>query len=591
MGEWESGRVGEWETDVLFSKSPPLRVSRSAFRKTRNINTESVVTAMPFIPPFDFHEHVLARWAGGEFHATAMTVGMGFLVAAVCGWIGCYLILQGMALLGDAISHTVLLGIVIAFLLTGQVTGLATFAGATLTGILTTVLIEALHSTSRVKEDAAIGIVFTSLFALGVAILGVFAGKAHVDGHLLYGSLEVVASRSSIAFRGTDIPIAVVQMAVIAIVVAGLIVAFYKELLVVSFDPQLATSLGLWPRLIRYSMMAVLSLTVVAAFDSVGAVLVVAMLIAPAATAYLLTRRLPLMFLYSTVAAGVSSLVGFHLSYWLDVSAAGTMVSVACGLFCTAFLFAPEQGLAAAALRRWRLRMRMHQENILRHMLKFETAGAEQPTDPVHIAAALGISHSAVSWAVTMLKRRGWIEAQGDHPKNLRLTSRGRAPAERLDRAHRLWETYLVEQMGVASDHVHPAAEEVEHVLSEQLVERVDDALGHPAIDPHGAPIPRSPIADRAPGTYTLSKLRVGDRARILGLLDAPEGLAAALTEPDRSVVEVVSLGLNLGQEVQLVERSQDPPVWKLELGDGHTRDVPHRLADLVLVQLIEPVK
>ncbi len=547
--------------------------------------------ATPFIPPFDFHEHVLARWSGAEFQSTATTVGMGFLVAAVCGWIGCYLILQGMALLGDAISHTVLLGIVVAFLISGQVAGVAMFVGATVTGVLTTVLIEGLHSTSRVKEDAAIGIVFTSLFALGVVLLSSFAGKAHIDTqHVLYGQLEFVASRASISLAGYKIPVAVIQMAAVAAVVAGLIVAFYKELLVVSFDSQLAASLGLRPALIRYAMMAVLSVTVVAAFDSVGAVLVVAMLIAPAATAYLLTRRLPLMFCYSTVAAAISSLLGFHLSYWLDVSAAGTMVSVACGLFATAFLFAPEQGLAAAGVRRLRLRMRMHQENILRLMLKAEKAPAEQRIDSGQLAATLGISRLAANWAVALLKRRGWIEAQDDQPENLRLTVRGRAPAERLDRAHRLWETYLVEQVGVASDHVHPAAEEVEHVLSEQLVERVDDVLGHPAIDPHGAPIPRSPIADRSPGTYTLSKLRVGDRARIVGLLDAPAGLAAALTEPDRSVVEVVSLGLNLGQEVQLVDRSQDPPLWKLELGDGQTRDVPHRLADLVLVQLIGPI-
>src|SRR5436190_10930320 len=172
-----------------------------------------------FIPPFDFHEHVLARWSGLELHDTVMTVGMGFLVAAVCGWIGCYLILQGMALLGDAISHTVLLGIVIAFLATGQVSGLAMLVGATLTGLLTTVLIEALHSTSRVKEDAAIGIVFTSLFALGVVLLSAFAGKAHIDTqHVLFGQLEV-SSGENMVLGGRDFPVALVKMAAVAAVV------------------------------------------------------------------------------------------------------------------------------------------------------------------------------------------------------------------------------------------------------------------------------------------------------------------------------------------------------------------------------------
>src|SRR5262245_33131324 len=238
----------------------------------------------PFIPPFDLHEHVLARWNAwspdgfnaSPCHDTALTILMGALVAVACGWIGCYLILQGMALVGDAISHTVLLGIVVAFLLTGQVAGVTTFIGAALTGLLTTVLIEGLHSTSRIKEDAAIGIVFTSLFALGVVILGLFAASAHIDTqHALYGSLEVVTSGPTVRLAGIDVPAAVCRMALVAAVVIGLIVAFYKELLVVSFDPQLAAALGMRPRVVRYGMMGVLSLTVVAAFESVGAILAV----------------------------------------------------------------------------------------------------------------------------------------------------------------------------------------------------------------------------------------------------------------------------------------------------------------------------
>jgi len=543
----------------------------------------------PFLPPFDFHEHVVARWTGFEVHDTFCTVLMGSLVAIACGWIGCYLILQGLALLGDAISHTVLLGIVVAHLCREKfktsaefVGSSATFIGAAVTGMLTALLVEGLHSTSRVKEDAAIGIVFTSLFALGVVLLGVFAGSAHIDTqHVLYGNLEFVASGAAIDVGRFSVPVAVCQMAVIAAVLLVLIVAFYKELLVVSFDPQLAVSLGLRPRLIRYAMMAALSLSVVGAFSSVGAVLVVAMLIAPAATAYLLTRRLPMMFLISAAVGIVSSLVGYHVAYWLSVSAAGAMVSVASALFGAEFLFAPEQGLLAMALRRLRLRMRMHQENILRHLLKpgAATEGAER------LAGALGISQLAARWGMASMVRRGWVSA-GPGAVAFDLTPRGRHQAERLDRAHRLWETYLVQQMGLASDHVHPAAEQVEHLLSEQLVENVDDVLGHPTIDPHGAPIPRSPIADRGPGTFTLSKLRIGDRARVVGLSDAPQGLVAALTEPDHSAIEVVELGLTLGQELTVIERSAEPPSWRLALAGGEFRDVSHRLADVVLVQL-----
>jgi len=546
--------------------------------------------SIPLIPPFDFNEYVVSRWSGAEFHDTFVTVVMGFLVAAACGWIGCYLILQGMALIGDAISHTVLLGIVIAFLLTGQVTGIAALIGAAVTGLVTTVLIESLHSTSRVKEDAAIGIVFTSLFALGVVLLGTFAGRAHIDTqHVLYGNLELVASTPSFEITGVEIPIALVQMALVAILILSLIIAFFKELLVVSFDPQLAASLGLKPRVVRYAMMAALSITIVGSFSSVGAILVVAMLIAPAATAYLLTRRLATMFVLSTIAGAISSLAGFHLAYWLSVSAAGAMVCVACGLFALAFLFAPEQGLIAIAARRARLRLRMSQENIVRHMLK-RSAGRPQAAVESHAVAGDLRQNRLQFWsAAAALKRRGWVEGVPGSRTALRLTQRGFAQAERLDRAHRLWETFLVEEVGLASDHVHPTAEKVEHLLSEQLVERVDDVLGHPATDPHGAPIPRSPIADLSPGVFTLSKLRPGDRARVVGLVDASLRAGVGAADAREAASSIAALGLTLGEDVTVVSRGAEGPSWIVDLGEGRRCSVPHHLADLVLVHLAAP--
>jgi ABC-type Mn2+/Zn2+ transport system permease subunit/Mn-dependent DtxR family transcriptional regulator len=541
------------------------------------------------LPAFSLTEHLLDLWRGTQLYDTSMTVLMGFLVSAVCGWIGCYLILQGMALLGDAISHTVLLGIVIVVLLGGGFGGPAMFCGAALTGLATTLLIEALHSTSRVKEDAATGIVFTSLFALGVVLIGVFAGRAHIDtAHVLFGNLIHVANGDPYQIGRWPVPKPIAQMAALAAVVAGLISAFYKELLVVSFDSQLAASLGLRPRVVRYSMMAVLSVAVVGAFESVGAILVVAMLIAPAATAYLLTRRLARMFVLSTIASAVSALVGFHMAYWLAVSAAGAMVSVACSLFGLAFLFSPQHGLVAGTVRQLRLKLRTQQENILRQLLETVPANATVGLDVSHLAHTLGIPRLTATWAAMRLRHRGWTESDSASPPGLKLTSAGRRESERLERAHRLWETYLVEQVGLAIDHVHPTAEEIEHLLSDQLVETVDDALGHPTTDPLGEPIPRSSITDWSPGVFSLSKLRVGDRARIVGLADATTNLAHALSEPDHTAREVVSLGLTLGQELQVTDRVIQPALWEILLADGKPRSIPHHLADLILVQPVE---
>jgi Mn-dependent DtxR family transcriptional regulator len=375
-------------------------------------------------------------------------------------------------------------------------------------------------------------------------------------------------------------------MACVAAGVLALIAGFYKELLVVSFDPQLAASLGFAPRLVRYVMMAVLSLTVVTAFTSVGAMLVVAMLIVPPATAYLLTHRLPVMFVYSTATGAISSLAGYHIGYWLDVSISGAIVSVGCGLFTLAFLFAPGQGLVAGLVRRGRLRMRMSQENIVRHMLKLSGGEPRAAVASEKIAAAVQISRLHFQWALGATERRGWVESSPEAAGSLRLTDRGFIQAQRLDRAHRLWETFLVEQVGVPSDHVHPTAEKVEHLLSDQFVERVDDVLGHPVTDPHGAPIPRSPMTDRSPGVFTLSKLRAGDRARVVGLVDTPPAAVNIAAHDRLPTTAVAELGLTLGQAIEVVKHDPAIPSWTIEYGAGEAREVPHELADLVLVQL-----
>ncbi|HTI51697.1 MAG TPA: metal ABC transporter permease [Planctomycetaceae bacterium] len=541
---------------------------------------------VPFIPPFDLQEDLLSLWSAGQAHDTAITILMGALVAVACGWLGCWLILQGLALIGDAISHTVLLGIVVAFLITGDVSGIGMFVAATITGVVTVLLIDSLHASSRLKEDAAIGIVFTALFALGIVLLGTFASGAHIDrGHVLDGNLEFVTDGESVTLLGIEVPIAVCQMGVVAALLLALIVAFYKELLLVAFDPLLAASLGLRPALFRYGMLAVLSLTVVGSFRAVGPILVVAMLIAPAATAFLLTSRLPMMFVISAIVGVVAAIVGYHLSYWLSVSVASAMVCVACGLFGVAFLFAPRQGVLAAVWRRARNRRRAGQENIIRRLWKLSGGVPATAVAVNDVAAALASPRWKLNWSVRALLRRGWVEVAQAAPLALRLTPRGSLQAQRLDRAHRLWETFLVDKVGLASDHVHQAAEEVEHVLTDQLVERLDDVLGHPEIDPHGAPIPRSPVSDQAADVFTLSKLRTGDCGRIAGLAEAADEHPSAAKREQR-LGEVARLGLALGQSVTILGRDASGEEWLLRRAGGTTIGVPHVIADTILIRL-----
>ena len=305
------------------------------------------------IPTFNFADVILAPWQG-EFSAEqpASPIGfwqvlMGFLVASACGLVGNYLMLRRMALVGDAISHSVLPGIAIAFLLSGSRNTFAMFLGALLAGIVTTVIIEAIHRNSRIKQDAAIGIAFTTLFAIGVILISVFAGQVDLDQEcVLYGEIGTVPLEETAVFGGQALgPAALVRMASVLAGTVLLILFFYKELLVSSFDPGLASSMGINATVMHYGLMSWLSVVVVSAFESVGAILVIAMLILPGATARLLSNRLGVMMVLTLVHCAISSLVGVHLAYWLNCSMAAAIVVIATALFVVAWVCSPTQGL------------------------------------------------------------------------------------------------------------------------------------------------------------------------------------------------------------------------------------------------------
>ena len=221
------------------------------------------------------------------------------LVGISCGLVGVFLILRKMAMMADAISHTVLLGIVIAYIMTHTLSGIYMLIGAALTGILTTFLVQWLHS-RNVPQDASIGVVFTTLFAIGVILIATKVGNAHLDvQHALMGEITFIPwNVIHIPIIG-DIPIATFILLVVLFLVILVLGLFYKEWKITSFDPALAASIGIPVLALHYVFMTLVSITTVAAFDAVGAIMVVAMLIVPAASAYLWTDRLSIMLLLS----------------------------------------------------------------------------------------------------------------------------------------------------------------------------------------------------------------------------------------------------------------------------------------------------
>lgn len=250
-------------------------------------------------------------------------------------------------MVGDAISHAVLPGIVIAFLVSGSRDSVTMLIGAGLIGVLTTFLIEFFHKKARLQTDASIGVTFTWLFAVGVVLISLFAGKVDLDQDcVLYGEIAYVPLDVIITSDGDNLgPKAIYVMSFILVLILTFITIFYKELFLTTFDGAFANAIGISTALWHYLLMGAVSATTVASFESVGAILVVALLIAPAATAYLITDNFKWMLLIASIAGILSAISGYYLAVWVDGSIAGA-IATCCGIFfAIALIFSPGHGL------------------------------------------------------------------------------------------------------------------------------------------------------------------------------------------------------------------------------------------------------
>lgn len=274
------------------------------------------------------------------------------VVAIACAIPGVFLVLRKMALISDAISHSILPGIVIGFFITQDLNSPLLILLAALTGLLTVVLVEMIQKTGLVKEDTAIGLVFPSLFSIGVIMIAKNANDVHLDvDAVLLGELAF-ASFDRLLMFGMDVgPKSLWVMGIILFSTVLLLFMFFKELKVSTFDVGLSSALGFSPILMHYGLMSVSSITVVGAFDAVGAILVVALMIAPAATAYLLTNDLKKM-LWISVGFGVfAAIAGYWLAHFIDASISGSITTVLGVLFLGVYLFAPRKGLISVLYR------------------------------------------------------------------------------------------------------------------------------------------------------------------------------------------------------------------------------------------------
>jgi manganese/zinc/iron transport system permease protein len=406
------------------------------------------------------------------------------LLGLNCGLLGGFMVVRRLALLGDTLAHAVLPGVAAGFLWTGTKNPLAILVGATLAGLLGSATMRALTRTTRLKEDAALGLVLSTFFAVGMTLVTMLqrlpnGAKSGID-QFLFGQAAALGPEDLILLGAT---------AATALLILPLC---YHGLLATSFDPAFARSAGLPALALNTLLLALITVSVVSALQAVGVVLVSALLVIPAAAAYLLTDRFHRLLLLSALIGVLAGGLGAFASF-LDhhLPTGPLMVLAAAGLFALAFLGGPRHGLLPRAWRQRAHAERIQAENVLKtvHALLEENPALTDGIPLPQLAARRQESAAEIAPVVRTLRRLGWAEV-GPAGDLLRPTPTGLENARRMVRNHRLWELYLTTEARFDHDHVHDNAEEIEHVLGEETVRELERRLGYPARDPHGKPIP-----------------------------------------------------------------------------------------------------
>ncbi len=286
-----------------------------------------------------------------SFVSNYQTLLVLMVTAIACSLIGVFLVLRKLSMLADAISHSILLGIVLAYFIVKDITSVYLVFGAALFGIITVISIEALSKTKLVKNDDAVGIIFPMFFALAVILITKYARNVHLDVDVVLMGEVIMAPLNTMNFLGFEIPKSLLQMSIIGLINLAFIVIFFKELKVTTFDPEFAKIAGFSGGLLFYSLMTLTSFTTVVAFEAVGAILVISFLIAPAASAYLISKNLKTMILLSVAYSIINSILGFVFAMYYNLSISGMTATVAGITFFITFLL-NRNGLLMRILRR-----------------------------------------------------------------------------------------------------------------------------------------------------------------------------------------------------------------------------------------------
>jgi len=396
------------------------------------------------------------------------------MVGLMCGILGCFIVLRNMSLIGDALSHAVLPGVFFSFIIFGYST-IGFFLGSTIAGLLTAIIISWIQQNVETKSDAAIGIIFTAMFSIGV--MGI-SWLNHSEGvHL---DLKDFLFGTVLGISNEDIWL---TFAICIYTIVCLIV-FYRQLFITTFQFIIAETMGVSVKTIHYFLMLLLSFAIVASLRTVGVILVVAMLITPAATALLLSDRLSKVIVISGFIGILSAVLGLITSILFDTTPGPAMTICATVFYFSAVLLSPKNGLLFKFRQNIIEKHRVVREDILRQVIKKYPDASMGLSE---IAERLELSASKIGRYARKMSQSHLLAIVNNE---VTLTKAGVAKAEKLVRAHRLWETYQVKKMGLETSQIHAEADLIEHFLSEELLDEIDKELGYPTKDPHDSPIP-----------------------------------------------------------------------------------------------------
>lgn len=410
-----------------------------------------------------------------------VVLGM-ILISSSAAVVGTFAFLQKKALVGDAVAHALLPGIAIAFMLSGSKNPWILIGGALISGWISLFLIEYLSHKTKLKSDASIALVLSVLFGLGILLLTHIqhSGVGNQSGldKFLFGKAASITSDDLWAFGS------------VSILIIALTILFFKAFKLMSFNRDYAVTIGLPVKWLSFTLNTLLVLAIVAGIQAVGVVLMAALLIAPAAAARSWTNNLSTMIGISVVIGSLSAIVGSFISYTHANMPTGPWIVVALTFFTIlSLLFAPQKGVLARVSQQKNNRKKILTENILKSFYHL-TENREDPYvsfSPNDIKAKRSFTDQELQLGLKLLVKKLFLIPSD---ASFKLSQSGFEDAKRVVRLHRLWEMYLTQRLNMKSDHIHPNAETIEHIITPELEKELIKELGQPLTDPHKSVIP-----------------------------------------------------------------------------------------------------